>query len=744
MLGAALLTAQFVAARAARDAIYLAHLDVATLPLIVIATAACSLALVALSSFAFRRWSPLTLVPLAFGLSAGLFAAEWGLLATTPTVVARLLYLHVSGLGPMLASAFWLIAAETFDPRTAKKFFSRIGGAGTFGGLVGALLADRLAALADDSAILLVLAAFNVACAWQMRRLARSTSDDRVRAGESPELVAASARSGVRALATTPYLRDLGALVLLGTAAAALLDYAFKVAAVDALGRGETLLRFFAAYYGGVSVLTFVVQIAASRQVLERFGLAAAASTPAAAIVAGGLSALAWPGLPAMAVARGGESALRGSLFRAGYEILYTPVAPVDRRAAKSMIDVGCDRFGDAIGGGLVRVAQMTALSTPRLVVALAIACAALALIAAARLRRGYVATLERSLVNRAVELDLSDVQDLTTRTAMFKSLGPSFGAPPASSQSTASLSRSDIDEGARHSTQHTPARNAELQKIARDPELQRIAELRSRDRVRVVRVLQDMEGVTAVLVPHIVPLLAWDEVAEDAIRALRAVAEERVGELTDVLLDRNQPFPVRRRLARVFSVCVSQRAADGLLAALDDLRFEVRFQCARSLAAIVERNPRVRLDSARLLEIVDREVSVGRPVWESRHLLDRPDDSAPRSVLDDFLMARASQSLSHVFTLLTLAFPGEPLRYAFMGLQTNDRRLRGTALEYLEQVLPAPVRERLWAFLDAPPVTARPGRARADVVADLVRANPSIMMNLEELHRLQRKMEKK
>ena len=78
---------------------------------------------------------------------------------------------------------------------------------------------------------------------------------------------------------------------------------------------------------------------------------------------------------------------------------------------------------------------------------------------------------------------------------------------------------------------------------------------------------------------------------------ALQQVAEERVGQLVDALIDPNQDFDVRRRLARVFSVCVSQRAADGLMLALDDARFDVRCQSARSLAAILEKN---RADSHR------------------------------------------------------------------------------------------------------------------------------------------------
>ena len=101
--------------------------------------------------------------------------------------------------------------------------------------------------------------------------------------------------------------------------------------------------------------------------------------------------------------------------------------------------------------------------------------------------------------------------------------------------------------------------------------------------------------------VPHVIALLASDTLADHALFALRKVAEERVGELTDALLDANLDDTVRCRLTRVFAVCVSQRGADGLVLGLDDARFDVRFQSAQSLAAILEKNPVVRVDPERI-----------------------------------------------------------------------------------------------------------------------------------------------
>ena len=101
-----------------------------------------------------------------------------------------------------------------------------------------------------------------------------------------------------------------------------------------------------------------------------------------------------------------------------------------------------------------------------------------------------------------------------------------------------------------------------------------------------------------------------------------------------------------------------------------------------------------------------------------------------------EFVQDRASQSLAHVFTLLSLVLPAEPLRTAFRALHTDDQRLRGTALEYLEGVLPSDIRERLWPFLGDNPAPKGFTRSRDEIMADLLRSNESIVLNLEELRR--------
>ena len=719
--------AQFIAGKATRDALYLAHLEVTTLPAIVVATAVVSILLVIVSSRSLRSITPGTFVPALFLLSAALLLGSWLLLAWSPRLAAQLVYLQISGLGPMLGSGFWLIATERFDPHTARLNFGRIAGIGTISGLGAALVTERIGATIGINEMLPLLAVLNVICAWQIRRLAGPkvlTIHDKAME-VAPDLAATSPRSGLRVLTGAPYLRNLAALVLLGTVGAALADYVFKVQAVEAFGRGDRLLQFFALYYASVSLLAFVVQSVSAPLVLERLGLAVTTATPSLALAVGGIGALVFPGLGGALAARAGESTLRSSLFKTGYEIFFTPIASHDKRAAKSIIDVGFDRLGDAVGGGLIQLLIMLpSASQYAALMGAAIACSAVAIAVAQRLSRGYIHTLERSLLDRAVELELSDVGDITTRTVMMRTIR----APRPN------LPRPTVEQGPQSETR-PQGETTRLPTPVNDPELREIVALRSRNRDAVLQVLRADEGLPAALIPHVIPLLAWDPVAEDAVRALRKVAEERVGELVDALLDPNQPFASRRRLARVFSVCVSQRAVDGVLLGLEDLRFEVRFQCGRSLASILEKNPRIRIDKERIFDVVRREVAVGRPVWESHRLLDTVDADL-RSFVDEFLKDRAGQSLAHVFTLLSLVLPTAPLQIAYRGLHTDDPGLRGTALEYLEGVLPPDIRDRLWPFLSDRPRKQSDSRARDEILADLLRSNESIMLNLEELRR--------
>ena len=736
MLVAAAMIASHVAGRATRDALFLSNYDITALPLMLVGASVFSMTIILIVSRALPRRSPHALVPTTFGMSAGFLLLEWGLIYLSPRAAAVAVYLHLAVVGSFLISGFWSMINEEFDPRTAKQRISRIAGGATVGGLLGGLLAERVAAILSVSAMLPILGLIHLFCAWKLRSFRHPV--DRVTAEVPEDPVGAQRKSdhegsGFQVLRRESYLRSIALLVLLGALSKVLLDYVFKAQATAMFHEPEELMRFFAAFYTLIGLITFMLQAALSRYSLERLGLAKTVATLPSAVVVGALGVLFFPGLGSAAAARAGEGVLRSSLFRSAYELLYTPVPPRQKRATKPIIDVGFKSFGDALGGGAIRAILMLGPQLAHSIMLITAAVlAGLALVIARSLHQGYVKALEKSLLDRAVVLDLTEVGDKTTRQTVIQTMA---------SVDLKALGRGlDLESSTRTGPKEQAEEPAKEQAVvpgALERVVEQIITLRSGEAESVRRVLVSPQDLELPLVPHVIPLLAWDQVCGDAIRRLRQIAPSITGQLIDALIDPQQDFAIRRRIPRILRANPSQRAAAGLWMGLEDKRFEVRFQCGQALARIQEKNSAVHFDREVVFARVGREVAVDRRVWESHKLLDQlAEGDGGASLVDEFLRKRTSRSLEHVFNILSLALPREPLKIALRGLYTDDTNLKGTALEYLESILPGPIREGLWPFLEDDRRERRASGSREQILADLMRSNQSIELNLAELRR--------
>ena len=729
MGGIAVMMAYQVASRAIRDTLFLSSFAPRTLPLMVAVASVLAIACAIGAARLLSRHGPARVVPGVLALSGLLTLAEWLLATIRPAAGAVVVYLHVSAIAPVLLSGFWSILNERFDPRTAKRVIGRVSAIGTLGGLAGGVLAERGATWLGVPGTLVLLAILQVWCAWSLRSLAAQAGRHaHAREGASHVPVA----QAVRQLAATSYLRNLALLVLGSSVSASLLDYVFKAQSAGAMSQGLGLMRLFAAFYAVVSLLTFTIQALFTRMALGRAGVAPSIGALPGAVVVGGAVAALVPGPWSVAFARGLEAVLRGSLFRSGYELLYTPIPAAEKRATKALVDVGCDRLGDMVGAGLVAlVLVLPASTTNTVLIALAVAFALATLALVARLQSGYVSSLEAGLRARAVAPEAIAIPDWS----VAQSLTGSFGIPGLPEA-----------QGARAETplpvtEKRPAgAPARFDAPADDALTASLKELRSGDPARVRASLSANSPLDPGLVAQGIVLLAWDEVATDAIHALRAVASRHAGQLVDALLDPGTEFTVRRRIPTVLAVSHSPRAVDGLVNGLVDTRFEVRYRCGRALDGLRGADPRLGVDETLVFEAVRRETRVGRAVWNSQKLLEQLEETGHETFVDDFVRHRAGRSLEHVFTLLALVLPREPLRIAFSGLNAGNPSLRGLALEYLESVLPPDVRDELWPYLEERPRSPEDAthrvRDRAEVLDELMRSNLSIQLGLEKLRR--------
>jgi len=667
---AGLLIGHHVGSKAVRDALFLSAFDVSRLPAVIAGSAVLSLVLVFSVARLQGAWGPRRVVPLAAVVSAGSFVA-WGALAPRfPGEVAIALYLQVSALGAILVSGFWSVVNERFDPRTARRVVGRIGAGGALGGLVGGLAAERAGTYLPVPALLPALAGLHVVVAILVATLA-SRSTPPATETELP------LRRILPECVRTPYLRSLATLVLVGAVATVFLDFTLKSRATERLGSGEELLRFFALFYAAVGLLTFLAQAGLAGRLLERLGLAGCVATLPAGLAAGGLASLVAPGLVSATGSRGVEGILRSSPYRAGYEPLYVPLPAATKRPAKQIIDVGVTGLGDVAGGGIV--AGVLALSTPLalpILAGLTLGLGLAGLWITRRVHRGWIQALEGSLQAQRGVLPLHEESE-ATRTAVLRTLE---GLPQEPGAPAETLDPPPVPE--------------------RDEVVDGIRILRGRDPEAIRRVLERSPRTPATWIPHILPLLAWDEVVPTARMALQRGASRHTGQLLDGLLDPDTDFTLRRRLPSILASVPTRRCVEGLLEALHDPRFEVRYRCARALRRIA-REDTVTIPRQRVLEAVEREIAVGRGVWENQRLLDSPDDTG-----ND---ASPAPALDHVFTLLAVAYPRRHLGVAHEGILSGEPNLRGTALEYLESILPPGIRDGLWPFLEAPTPSRRP-----------------------------------
>jgi hypothetical protein len=727
-VGALIVVASFVASKAARDAILLSHFNVKMLPIFIAISAVISLPIIIAAGKLMTRYGPHRLVPV-LNLASALFAlGEWLLLQRFPRPVAVVVFFHFATAGAVLVSGFWSIVNERFDVQSAKRHIGRIGIGATLGGIFGGVIAERTAVHLSPDKILLVLAGLQLVCAVMLYLFGRTARREAVVSEEDTWLA-------FRVVTRSRLLRNVGGIVVLVAIAGGVIDYVFKADIVAAASR-DGLLRSLAIFYTVTNILTSVVQIVACGPLITRLGVPKSVGTLPVMLTATGLFALAVPVPLAAAIARGAELVTRNSVFRAGYELLYAPLPEEHKRPTKVVLDVGADRIGDVLGAQLVgSIVYLMAEPRSALLIAMIIT-GALTVLLAIRLPRSYRQALEDSLLARANE-QAADARPSEPEPWITLDGLPSFGQ----ASDIAPLSLRIRDRPARRKRPPPEAAGppaagppAAPAAPAHDGGAGAVADLRSQDPERIRRALA---GLTPELAAYAVDLVGRDEVASDTLAALAALAPRCTGLLVDALLDQERPVTVRRRLPGVLLSGEPGLAGWGLWRALLDPSFDVRYRAGAVLARMCADGQLGPIAADDVFKIVRRELMTDAERLVSRRILDDLVTAAEQRSEDDPVLQRAGTGLEHVFTLLGLALPAEPLRIALHAVQTDDPELRGTALEYLESILPPDVRAQLWPLLEgepglpAIPATSESAASLAADVADDVETPEA----LEHLH---------
>jgi hypothetical protein len=656
MLTAALAVAHQVAAKSLREGLFLSTFSLAQLPRIMLGSALLAIPTAFFVARLMMRHGPAHVAPAMFVVSATLSVTEWLLFPSLPRAIAILVYLHVSVGGALLASAFWSVVNERFDPHTLRHLVGRIGASATLGGLVGGAAMERVAYWVDARSALLLVSGLCLAAAAGSQRLGAALRVPSVATSEPP----AKARF-------TRYLWTLALLVACSAASSTFSDFALKQAAYARFGSAVSLVRFFAVFYTGASLVSFLLQVLVSRSLLATIGIGGTLAVPPLAGVALGLVSLLSPSFMTIGALRGSDLAFGPSLFRSAFEPLFAPLPAATKRGTKALVDVLFDKAGDAAASllilGIALGGPLVVLRAPLLLATLAFA---VTLFLSFRARRGYVAELESSLRAGTLQLEGIEVLDATTRLTLSVT---AFGFDRAKLLEQIALAREANPAAAAGARRGAPA------ELAEDPLVAEVRVLLGSDS-SAIRALLGRPALDVRLAAFVAPHLGVDALAKSAVFALRSMGPTIAGLLADVMLSSSAPLALRRRIPHVLRTERGEAVAQALLRALSADALEVRYRAALALLEVVRDEPALRPEAKQVHALVLSEVGKG---------------------------ALSAAAFDHVFALLALSTRGT-LELARQGLLCEDRKLRGTALEYLESLLHESVRSAVVAALAARP----------------------------------------
>ncbi len=724
-LGAFLVIAFLVLARSLREALYLTSFDVETLPYITAAVAVLSVPTVGVFIRLISRYDPKRIfAAVLVVLAAGLFLL-WPVASRFDAVVVAF-YLWTA-LGTLLiTSGFWIVIADYFPVRGAKRLYGLIGAGGTAGAMVMGNSLVWLTRRIDLSWLIPVLILLlGIALVVQRLLPSAATSPSQAADAEADTTIGGA----LTLIWRSQHLRTVASIVFIVAVATTLLDYQFKELARGSLTTKEQLTSFFGAFYGWTGGLSLLVQLLVVARFLSFAGVGWSLAVLPLVLLLGSLGVLVAPTLLLVTLVRGGDATLRKSLYLSSLETLYVPIPAMLRRRTKTFIDSVLDSGAEGLGAAIVFL-WVTLNGLPSRFLSVFIVALSLVLVALSRrMGRQYFATVTHQLQ--------ASGQRAEGRAAAARLEGRDL--------LTGTFTRLDLQSlvAERPGADSAGAVEPEPEGDGHERVLRR---LMSPDLRTVARTLEETTRWDERHVPVLARLLARDALYDRVLVALMQIGDAAVPHLARLLRDAACDFVIRRRLPRVLALMGGAEADAALLDALSAERFEVRYRAA--IALVRRRRHGLPGAGRRADEVVWQairsEVGHSQPVWEMQRLL----DDAPR---DDQLVSkrigvRGELSLEHTFRLLTLVLEPEAIRAAFHGIVLADEKLKSYSLEYLEQVLPADVRSKLWPFIGDVSEYKREKSLRSldEVVSDLLTTGATLFIDVQDRKALRQILEER
>ncbi len=309
-------------------------------------------------------------------------------------------------------SQAWLVSANVFNSREAKRLYGLLGLSALSGAAVGGEVTASLAHVLEAHDLLLVTAAV-ILPAYACVRVVAAQKDvnlSAVRAGEADEEFAfKDIVSGIR---RHRHLQVIMAIITITYIVDIMVQFQFSAMAKAAFRNPKDLTAFLASFYGlYLNVINFTMQFFLTAVIVRYLGVGGTLQILPVMVAVTSSIVMFVPRLGAAAAMRLSEAATRYTFNRTGMELLYLPLPTDLKNRTKAFVDIFMDRFGRGLGG-MVLVAYTTLIEkdpkhpnfTRISVIITSIAICWILL--SARAGREYMATIRRRLESRRLDFE--------------------------------------------------------------------------------------------------------------------------------------------------------------------------------------------------------------------------------------------------------------------------------------------------------------------------------------------------
>jgi HEAT repeat protein len=227
------------------------------------------------------------------------------------------------------------------------------------------------------------------------------------------------------------------------------------------------------------------------------------------------------------------------------------------------------------------------------------------------------------------------------------------------------------------------------------------------------MRSIRKLGTTDFIFVPKLISLLRHRRLRSCARELLVSYGEAALEVLRHFMRDPEEDISVRRHLPAVIARIPCQKAMDILVEALAETDGYLRFNVLAALERLHRQQPHLAFHREPIETLLLQQ---GARYLDCASIRGRllEEGSVPQdSLLSRALAERIHRITDRVYRLLGLLYPWRDVAAARYAIEHGEARARAGALEYLDQVISAPLRRQLMPLLEHGPMDGEHARLR-------------------------------